>query len=117
MSYKGILHPKEDDTLEWKGPELRGTSNIAENALSAGWSCFYFSFVPIAGVLCVAAIVPCAVVAMVMGEKREGIKLLLVSATTFFLVSFICVFIALTLGSIFAQQAFFEAARNLRSGP
>jgi len=117
MSYKGILHPKGGDIPEWKGPEVAGISSIAENALSAGWSCFYFSFIPIAGVLCAAAIVPCAIVAMVMGEKREGIKLLLVSATTFFLVSLIGVFIALTLGSVLAQQVLFEAARNLRSGP
>ncbi|GAT33961.1 hypothetical protein TSACC_22382 [Terrimicrobium sacchariphilum] len=117
MSYRGILHSKGDDFSDWKGPEPAGVSSIAENALSAGWSCFYLSFIPIAGAFCGIAVIPCAIVAMVMGEKREGIKLLIVSATTIFLVSVLGLFIALTLGSVFAQHAILEATRNIPKFP
>lgn len=117
MSYKGILHSKGDDSPEWKGPEPVGTTGIAENALSAGWSCFYFSFIPIAGAFCGAAIIPCAIVAMVMGEKKEGLKLLIVSATVIILTSLIVWYITLTLWALHVQQAIHDLTRNLPRFP
>lgn len=114
MSYKGILHPTKDDFSQWETEGNKGGFNsIADNALSAGWSCFYFSFIPILGAFCSAAIIPCAIVAMVMGERREGIKLLMVSGTTIILVNLITAYLAFTLWLIYLQQAVHEALRRV----
>lgn len=50
---------------------------------------------------------------MVMGEKREGIKLLMVSGTTIILVNLITAYLAFTLWLIYLQQAVHEALRRV----